>query len=51
MRHPDVSHYSDGRTIGVFAGAPPVPGEDAPLELFFREHDAADYWETEQPPA
>jgi uncharacterized cupin superfamily protein len=51
MLHPEVSHYLDGGKFGIFAGAPPVPGEDAPLELFFRAHDATDYWEAEQPPA
>ena len=48
MLHSDVSHYLDGRKIGVFAGAAHVPGEDAPLELFSRQDDATDYREAEQ---
>lgn len=35
MVQPDVAHYPDSDTIGVFAGAPPVPGETAPIELLF----------------
>jgi uncharacterized cupin superfamily protein len=47
MIHPEVAHYLDSDKIGLFAGAPPVPGESAPTELLFRKGDAADYWEAE----
>lgn len=33
MVHPDVARYPDSDEIAVFAGAPPVPGENAPIEL------------------
>jgi uncharacterized cupin superfamily protein len=49
MRQPDVGQYLDSGKIGVFAGAPPVPGEEAPVELIFREQDAAGYWEGDPP--
>jgi uncharacterized cupin superfamily protein len=37
MLHPEVARYPDSGRIGVFAGAPPVPGETAPLELLVDE--------------
>jgi uncharacterized cupin superfamily protein len=47
MVHPEVAHYPDSDKIGVFAGAPPVLGEDWPVELLFHRGDATDYWEAE----
>ena len=35
MAHPEVAYYPESDTIGLFAGAPPVPGESAPIELVF----------------
>ena len=35
MAHPEVAYYPENDTIGLFAGAPPVPGESAPIELVF----------------
>lgn len=32
MLEPDVAHFPDDDSYVVFAGAPPVPGETAPLE-------------------
>jgi hypothetical protein len=49
MLHPEVSHYLDGRKIGVFAGAPPVPGGGATLELFLEKMTQPTNWEAEQP--
>lgn len=45
--HPEVAHYLDGDELGLFAGAPPVPGESAPTELPFRKADETGYWEAE----
>ena len=39
--------YPDSGKILVAAGAPPTPGEDAPLELLFRKESAVDYWAAE----
>lgn len=44
MIEPEIAHYLDSDKIGVFAGAPPVPGEDAPVELLFCRGDATGYW-------
>jgi hypothetical protein len=35
VRHPEVARYPDSGELAVFAGAPPVPGEQAPIELTF----------------
>jgi hypothetical protein len=35
MRHPEIARYPDSSQHAVFAGAPPVPGERAPIELMF----------------
>ena len=32
MREPEIAYYPDSDRYVVFAGAPPVPGETAPLE-------------------
>jgi hypothetical protein len=40
MLDPDVTERPDEGLIGVFAGAVPTAGSDAPLELFFRPEDA-----------
>jgi len=45
MVHPEVAHYLDSDKVGVFGGAPPVPGESAPTELFFRKGDTTGYYE------
>ncbi len=45
--HPDVGEYPDSRKLLAVAGAPPTPGEDAPLELLFRRDEGVDYWEGE----
>ena len=49
MIEPDVVEYLDSGKIGVFAGAAPRMGADAPLELFLRRDAAADYYEGEEP--
>jgi uncharacterized cupin superfamily protein len=49
MIHPDIGHHVDSNMIGVFAGAPPVPGHTAPLELVYRLDDATNYPETDDP--
>jgi uncharacterized cupin superfamily protein len=41
MRHPEIARYPDSGQLAVFAGAPPVPGERAPIELIFDEATAA----------
>ena len=48
--HPDVGEYPDSGKVGVFGGAPPLIGEDAPLELFVRKDAAVDYYEGEEGP-
>lgn len=47
MVHPEIAEYPDSGKIVAAGGAPPTPGEDAPLELLFRKGDAVDYWEGE----
>jgi hypothetical protein len=42
MVHPEIAHYLDSDKIGLFAGAPPLPGENAPVELLFDKGDATD---------
>ncbi len=51
MVHPEVAHYPDSDKIGLFAGAPPVPGENAPIELLFDKGDATDHGNVEPPEA
>jgi uncharacterized cupin superfamily protein len=41
MIHPEIGEYPDDGKILVAAGAPPTPGEDAPLELLFDKGAAA----------
>jgi uncharacterized cupin superfamily protein len=48
MVHPDVGEYPDSGKVGVFGGAPPMIGEDAPLELFVPRDAAVDYFEGEE---
>jgi uncharacterized cupin superfamily protein len=45
--HPDVAEYPDSGKVLAVAGAPPVPGEDAPVELVFDREQAIGYWERE----
>lgn len=45
--HPEIGVYPDSGKIVAAGGAPPTPGEDAPLELLFRLDSAVDYWEGE----
>jgi uncharacterized cupin superfamily protein len=47
MVHPDVGEYPDSGKVGVFGGAPPMIGEDAPLELFVRKDAGVEYLEGE----
>ncbi len=47
MIHPEIGEYPDSGKIVVAGGAPPTPGEDAPLELLFRKDEAVDYWDRE----
>ena len=49
MIHPEVAQYPDSDKIGLFAGAPPVPGENAPTELLFDRDDASDDGEVDDP--
>jgi hypothetical protein len=51
MVHPEVAHYPDSDKIGLFAGAPPVPGENAPIELLFDTAHATDHGDVEHPGA
>jgi uncharacterized cupin superfamily protein len=50
MVHPEVGEYPDSSKIGVFGGAPPMIGEDAPLELFIPNDVGVDYYEGEEDP-
>jgi uncharacterized cupin superfamily protein len=50
MIEPDVVEYLDTGKIGVFAGAAPRMGSDAPLELFLDASAPLDYYEREAPP-
>jgi uncharacterized cupin superfamily protein len=50
MVHPDVGEYPDSGKVGAFGGAPPIVGEDAPLELFVRKDAGVDYYEGEKGP-
>jgi uncharacterized cupin superfamily protein len=51
MVHPEVAHYPDDDKIGLFAGAPPVPGENAPIELLFDQGHTTDRGDLERPGA
>ena len=35
MLQPEIARYPDTGEFAIFAGAPPVPGERAPIELTF----------------
>jgi uncharacterized cupin superfamily protein len=48
--HPEVGEYPDSGKVGVFGGAPPLIGEDAPLELFVPKDAGVDYYEGEEGP-
>jgi len=47
MLHPEIAEYPDSGKLVVAAGAPPTPGEEAPLELLFRKESAVHYWDGE----
>ncbi|MGH2763427.1 MAG: hypothetical protein ACRDLD_12765 [Thermoleophilaceae bacterium] len=47
MIHPEIAHYPDTDKIGLFAGAPPVPGENAPIEFLFDPATATDRGDVE----
>jgi uncharacterized cupin superfamily protein len=47
---PDVVEYPDSGKVGVFAGATPLMGRDAPLELFLDASATLDYYAREAPP-
>jgi uncharacterized cupin superfamily protein len=50
MVHPEVGEYPDSGKVGLFGGAPPLIGEDAPLEMFVPKDAGVDYYEGEQGP-
>jgi uncharacterized cupin superfamily protein len=47
MFEPDVLELPESGKIGIFAGAPPRMGSDAPLELFVRTDAGVDYYDGE----
>ena len=49
MSEPDVIEFPDSGKIGVFAGAAPRMGFDAPLELFLRADARVGYYDGEVP--
>jgi uncharacterized cupin superfamily protein len=49
MLHPDVVEYPDSGKVGVFAGAAPRMGSDAPLEIFLPRDAELDYYDGEKP--
>ena len=47
MVHPEIAEYPDSGKLLVGAGAPPTPGQEAPLELLFRKQSVVGYWDGE----